>query len=120
MVRAGHRDRRAARPGPLAPSAPRAQGEPRGPRTWTAAGAEHGIDEVFAFYREWGVPFSGCVGPSSAPPDLAARLEARGLVRDDPSHVGTAALPVDGLRRNEAVRIEEVRDAAIRAQRDTS
>lgn len=68
---------------------------------------EERIDEVFAFFVER--PFSWCVGPSSRPADLAARLVARGL-EPRPGRLMTAELPVIGLRTNPAVRIEEIDD----------
>src|SRR5688572_15384812 len=43
------------------------------------AQADAVIDETLATYRALGVRFKWCVGPGSAPADLAERLERRGL-----------------------------------------
>jgi GNAT superfamily N-acetyltransferase len=58
------------------------------------AEADAVIDETLASYRELGVPFRWSVGPDSAPDDLAARLEARGL---EPELVWGVARPIEGF-----------------------
>lgn len=52
------------------------------------------IDETLAGYRDLGIRFRWTVGPDSAPKDLAARLQARGL---QPESVIGVAVGVDDL-----------------------
>lgn len=72
---------------------------------WSAADADRGIDDVFAYFGD--SPFTWCVGPSSRPADLGERLERRGL-RPRDGRLMTAQLPLRGLRSNPEVRIEEI------------
>ena len=60
--------------------------------TWTAEGAEAGIDAVLAFFGD--TAFHWHVGPSSAPSDLVDRLVARGLVVVARPRLMTIPLPL--------------------------
>jgi GNAT superfamily N-acetyltransferase len=53
------------------------------------------IDATIESYRALGVRFRWSIGPDSAPDDLAARLEARGL---RPELVWGVARPIEGLQ----------------------
>ncbi len=75
---------------------------------WNEDEVEGRIDEVLAFFRERARLFVWHVGPSSAPPDLALRLQRCGFARED-TKLLLAPLPVDGLRRNHDVRVVEAR-----------
>lgn len=89
-----------------------------GPTIWTSSvrlsrwgpeEADRRIQEVIAYFRERNRPFVWFVLPSSAPADLPDRLLQAGLVRTDVSRLLVAELPVQGLRRNDDVRIIETR-----------
>lgn len=79
---------------------------------WSENEADQRIDEVLAFYRERGRPFVWHIGPSSAPPDLARRLERRGLIPENETTLLVATLPVAGLRTNSDVVVVEARAPA--------
>lgn len=79
---------------------------------WQPAEADARIDEVLEFFRSRGRSFVWHVGPSSAPADLAARLERRGLQVESDTRLLVARLPVDGFRCHPDVRVVEARDPA--------
>lgn len=77
----------------------------------TADGADRIIDEALSFFGP--LPFTWVVGPSSRPPDLAARLVQRGLIDVGDGDLLTATLPISGLRTAADVSIVEVQSEAL-------
>jgi GNAT superfamily N-acetyltransferase len=76
---------------------------------WDERSAEHGIDEVLAFFGD--VPFNWHVGPSSSPADLEKRLERRGLAVAARPRMMTIALPLpSSWPSNAGLLVEEVAD----------
>lgn len=78
------------------------------------AEADAVIDATIASYRDLGVRFRWTIGPDSAPDDLAARLQARGLT---PEIVWGVARPIEGLPLSApaGVSIEPVDEGNIHA-----
>jgi GNAT superfamily N-acetyltransferase len=76
----------------------------------TASEVDRLIDEALSFFGP--LPFTWVFGPSSYPPDLAARLRERGLVDVGDGDLLTAQLPIVGLRTAPDVSIVEVEDEA--------
>jgi GNAT superfamily N-acetyltransferase len=75
------------------------------------SGVDRVIDEALSFFGP--LPFTWVVGPSSRPPDIAARLRERGLADVGDGDLLTAVLPILGLRTAADVAIVEVEGEAI-------
>jgi GNAT superfamily N-acetyltransferase len=75
------------------------------------------IDATIASYRAEGIRFRWTVGPDSAPDDLAARIEARGL---RPETTWGVARPIDGAESAHppGVTVEPVDEANVEAFTD--
>lgn len=91
---------------------------------WTEADVEARITEVLDYFRTGRRAFVWLVTARSAPPSLADRLVARGLIRELEGRMLAAAMPIAGLRVNPEIRVEEVTDrpqmlAALRVDHPT-
>lgn len=79
---------------------------------WSEDDAERGIDEALAFFAARDLPFVWSVGPDSTPPSLGERLRRRGLTLEATAARMAAALPIAGLRTNDAIVVREADDEA--------
>ncbi|MCC7381141.1 MAG: GNAT family N-acetyltransferase [Deltaproteobacteria bacterium] len=74
--------------------------------------ADRVIDATLAEYQRLGILFRWSVGPESAPADLAARLEARGLVRS-PACAMARDVGATAGEASPGIRIERVDAASV-------
>jgi GNAT superfamily N-acetyltransferase len=84
------------------------------------ADADAVIDATIAGYRALGLKFRWCVGPGSAPSDLGARLERRGLIASCGLGMARATAPLSGASTgstagDSAISIEEVDETTVEA-----
>ena len=78
------------------------------------ADADRVIDATIAAYRELGLKFRWNAGPGSAPADLGARLERRGLVASWGRGMARATTDLAG-QVDRAIVVEEIEEASVGA-----
>lgn len=76
------------------------------------ADADQVIDATIAEYRELGLKFRWSVGPGSAPADLGARLERRGLVASWGRGMARSTTELPG-EVDRAIVVEEIEEASV-------
>lgn len=77
---------------------------------WGETEVEKRISEVLDLFRTRRHAFVWLVTDDSTPASLSDRLSSRGLIQELEGKMLTAALPLEGLRSNSEVRVEEVID----------